>query len=104
VRALNDRAVNHTAEDARGVFDGLAAAELDVILGKEHDVSAKFADADFKRNTSPGGSLGKNDGPSLASEGEVLVRATSRLHLGSEMKEGLQMGGVGFFDREKFHR
>ena len=64
----DDSAVNHAAEDAGGVLDGLTAAELDVDTGKEHGGAAEFADADLKADASTSGGLGENERPLLAGE------------------------------------
>ena len=81
--------MDHAAEDAGGVFDWFAAAELDVVLGEEHDVTAELADPDLEGDAGSGGGFREDDGPGLAGEREVGVCATSRLHLGSEVKERL---------------
>jgi len=44
----DDHAMDHSAEHTGGVFDGLAAAELDVVGGEEHGKAAEFTDANLK--------------------------------------------------------
>ncbi len=73
----DDHAVTHSAEHAGGVFDGFAAAELDVVGGEEHRKSAEFADADLERHAGAGGGFAKNHRPSLS--GEWLGRVLSAL-------------------------
>ena len=66
-----DGAVDHAAQDAGGVLDGFAAAELDFAGGQEHDLAAQLADADLEGDAGAGGGLGEEHGPGLAGQGLV---------------------------------
>jgi hypothetical protein len=60
--------VNHAAHHARGVLDRLATTELDVGPGKEHDLTAEFANADLEAHAGAGGRLRENQRPLLPGE------------------------------------
>ena len=44
----NDRAMHHPAEDAGGVSDGFAPAELNIIGIQEKGIAAEFVDSNFE--------------------------------------------------------
>ena len=57
-------AVQHPAEDARGVLDGLAApAELEIVDIEEQGVTAELADADLEADPGPGRRLVEDHPP-----------------------------------------
>ena len=47
-KGSDDGTVNHAPQNACGVLDGFSPTELDIVFGEEHDITAQFADADFK--------------------------------------------------------
>src|SRR5690349_6818109 len=47
-KRADDRAMDHPAEDAGGVFDGFSPAKLDVICIQKKRLAAKFAHTDLK--------------------------------------------------------
>lgn len=90
-KGTDDGAVDHAAEDASGVLDRFAATELDVVGGKEKDVTAEFADADLEADAGAGGGLGEHEGPAFAFEGLGGVLATSRFHRGGFREDFLDL-------------
>lgn len=71
----DDRAVNHTTQDAGGIADRFAATELDIVCREEHDIAAQLADADFEADSCARGGLRKNESPDLGFEGADRVMA-----------------------------
>ncbi len=98
VKGPNDRAVDHATKDPRGVLDGLPTTKLNIVFGKEHDISAQLANADFKGDAGAGGRFCENDGPSLTRKWLDFVGTAVCLHLDSEIDEKFELLSAGFFD------
>ncbi len=58
-KGANDRPMNHSAEDASGILDRFAAAELNVARAQEQRLAAQLANAHFKRDARAGRGFGK---------------------------------------------
>ena len=97
----DDGSVHHATEDAGGVLDGLAAAQLDVVTGKKHGGASEFADSDFEGDAGAGGGFGENEGPGLSRERLELVVATARLHLDGAVDQHIEFLGREFFDGQE---
>ena len=59
----DDCAVDHAAEDAGGVAEGFAAAELGIAWAEVEDAAAEFLDTDFEADAGAGGGFGEDHGP-----------------------------------------
>src|SRR5207244_287936 len=57
--------MNHAAKHAGGVFDRLAATDLDFGRRQKNDLPAQCANADIERNARARGRLGEKHGPDL---------------------------------------
>jgi hypothetical protein len=68
VRADHDR-VDVARQHARGVLDGLAAAELAAARVDDHGVGAQLDDADLERQPRPGARLLEDHGDGLTAQG-----------------------------------
>ena len=79
-KSPDDAAMHHPSQNSCGIFDWFTTAELDVVLGKEHDIASKFSHADLERDSSPGRCLGKDHSPGLTFQGQRGVLATFCLH------------------------
>ena len=94
----DDHAVHHAPEDAGGVLDRLAPAELDVVAGKEHREASQLADTDLEGNPGAGGGLRENHRPGLACERLGGMLAALRLQLHSLVHKPRNLGGAEFLD------
>ena len=92
-------AVDVAGEDAGGVGDRLAAADLDVLAGEEERLAAKLVGTDLKRDPGPGGRLGEDHGQRLAAEGGVPIG--TRFHPLGEVEELLDLGAAEIGDLEE---
>ena len=100
----NDRAVDHAAEDARGVFDWFATAELNVVRAQKEGLTAEFADADFEGDACAGGRFREEQRPGLVREGLVLAVAAGRFEdFGIVQNRFDVLAGHGFETEQVFH-
>lgn len=96
--------MDHAPEDASRVFDGLATAELNIGGGEKHDLSAEFADADFKAHAGAGGRFGENEGPDLSLERFRGGMTAFALHDVSTVENVADFGrGEGLNGEKIFH-
>ena len=101
----DDGAVDHAAHDARGVADGFAAAELDIVGGEKNGLSAQLADADFETQARARRGFGEHDGPALAGQRGFGVGSAVVFELGGAREDLVDHPGVEGFDAEQmFHR
>ncbi len=64
-------AMDHPAQDARGVLDWFAAAKLD-LAGREEDyLAAQLADAHLEGDPGARGGFGEQHGPGLTGQGQL---------------------------------
>ena len=67
--AADDHAVEITGKDARGVGDGLAAGDLQVVGVEHHRQAAELMDADLEGDAGAGALLEEHQAPGLVREG-----------------------------------
>ena len=60
--------VDYSPENARRIFDRLAAPQLHLGCRQKNHLTAKLADADFERNPRAGGRFREKHGPDLAGQ------------------------------------
>ena len=90
--------VHHAADDAGGVFDGFAAAELAVAGGQVHYAAAHLIHAGLEADAGARAGLFKNHGQGAVGIGKGLVFLES-LELGLDEGGAAQQVGV-FIGRE----
>lgn len=102
--SADDGTVAHAAEDACGVGNRFAAAELDIVGGEKEDVAPEFADADLEGNAGARRGLGKHERPALVAERVFIEAAAIGLHRLCEVEDGEDFLTRQRFDREQvFH-
>ena len=97
----DDGAVDHAAHDARGVSDGLAAAELDVVGCEKNRLSAQLADADLEAQARASGGFREHDRPAFAGERGVGMGAAEAFHGRRAFEEFVDPGRVERLDVEQ---
>jgi len=95
-------AVDVAAHHVRGVLDGLADAQLDVVGAEEHGLGAELLDADLEAHAGARAGLHEDHGDGAAGEhGMRLAALLSRLELGSEVEQRDHFGRREVVDREE---
>jgi hypothetical protein len=97
----DDRAVRHAAHDARGVADGFAAAELDVVGREKNRLPAQLADTHLETQTRARRGFREHERPALAGQRRLGMRSALVLHLRRERQDPVDRRGVERLDAEE---
>jgi hypothetical protein len=100
----DDGAMDHAPEDAGGVLDGFAPAELDFGGAEEERMAAEFVDTDLEGDACAGGRFGEDESPDLIGQRLAGMRTAERLHGDGSGEDAVDVrGGQGFDAEEMFH-
>ena len=84
--------VDHAGKNVGCIVDGLAPADLDVVVGKEQSHSAKLVHAYFERDPGPCGGLCEDHSQCLAVKIVVLDALLGLvLHVSCDVKEVIEL-------------
>ena len=85
-------AVDHARKDVGGIVDGLAPADLDVVVGKEEGHAAELVHADLEGYPCPRGGLREDHAQGLAVKIVVLDALLGLvLHVRGDVKEVIEL-------------
>ncbi len=77
--ATDDHTMEVTGKDARGIRNGLASRDLEIIGVEHHRLAAELMDADLKGDAGTGALLEEHQAPGLVREGNPGGLAPSSL-------------------------